>query len=61
MKIRAGRGSCRAAGGALGQQGAPLLFLFRGKFKKNVTIQFFYPHAINMEYFYLSLSLKGVF
>ena len=33
----------------------------RGKFKKNVTVQFFYPHALNMEYFYLDLSLKGVF
>ena len=32
-----------------------------GKFKKNVTVQFFYPHALNMEYFYLHLSLKGVF
>ena len=31
-----------------------------GKFKKNVTVQFFYPHALNMEYFYLNLSLKGV-
>ena len=25
-----------------------------GKFKKNVTIQFFYPHALNMDYFYLN-------
>ena len=32
-----------------------------GKFKKNVTVQYFYPHALNMEYFYLNLSLKGVF
>ena len=32
-----------------------------GKFKKNVTVQFFCPHALNMEYFYLNLSLKGVF
>ena len=32
-----------------------------GKFKKNVTIQFVYPHALNIEYFYLNLSLKGVF
>ena len=32
-----------------------------GKFKKNVTVQFFYPHALNMIYFYLNLSLKGVF
>ena len=35
--------------------------LLLGKFKKNVTVQFFYPHALNMEYFYLNLSLKGVF
>ena len=34
---------------------------YKGKFKKNVTIQFSYPHALNMEYFYLNLSLKGVF
>ena len=32
-----------------------------GKFKKNATIQFFYPHVLNMEYFYLNLSLKCVF
>ena len=31
-----------------------------GKFKKNVTVQYFYPYALNMEYFYLNLSLKGV-
>ena len=35
--------------------------VYMGKFKKNVTVQFFYPHALNMEYFYLNLSLKGVF
>ena len=34
---------------------------YMGKFKKNVTVQLFYPHALNMEYFYLILSLKGVF
>ena len=34
---------------------------YKGKFKKNVTIQFSYPNALNMEYFYLNLSLKGVF
>ena len=32
-----------------------------GKFRKNVTIQFSHPQALNMEYFYLNLSLKGVF
>ena len=32
-----------------------------GKFKKNVTFNFFYPHALNMEYFYLNLSRKDVF
>ena len=29
--------------------------------KKNVTIQFFYPHALNLQYFYLHLSFKCVF
>ena len=38
-----------------------IAFKHLGKFKKNVTVQFFYPHALNMEYFYLNLSLKGVF
>ena len=32
-----------------------------GKFKKNVTIHFFYPHALNLQYFYLQLLLKCVF
>ena len=36
-------------------------FTVMGKFKKNVTVQFSYPHALNMEYFDLDLSLKGVF
>ena len=32
-----------------------------GKFKKNVTIQFFYPHALNLQYLKLHLLLKCVF
>ena len=35
--------------------------IHKGKFKKNVTIQFFYPHALNLQYFYLHLLLKCVF
>ena len=33
-----------------------------GKFKKNVTVQFFYPHALSMEYLYplFSLEKKGI-
>ena len=27
------------------------IYELMGKFKKNVTVQFFYPHALNMEYF----------
>ena len=37
-----------------------LIFIAMGKFKKNVTIQFFYPHALNLQYFYLHLLLKCV-
>ena len=29
-----------------------------GKFKKNVTIQFFYLHALSFQYFYLHLLFK---
>ena len=41
----------------------PILILEEqmGKFKKNVTIQFLYPHALNLQYFYLHLLLKSVF
>ena len=32
------------------------IFSYRASFKKNVT-NFCYPHALNMEYFYLNLPL----
>ena len=67
-KQRRLRGGCKATVptslGLLSQKNEDLMIwhhLDKGKFKKNVTVQFFYPHVLNMEYFYLNLSLKGVF